>query len=352
MAFGRNDTDNIYIKKIIPVLRELRLNPIRVDRRQHKDDLNNFIIRMIKASEIVIADLTYARPSVYYEAGFAERNTPVIYTARKDHLSRSQPDDRLRVHFDLEMKKIVEWSSPNDSTFQSRLRTRLKYFLKPIQASNTIKERDELEEHNFASLSVTQRCEIIESQFRPLIKKRKFWIRSLGDVDRSSQWDINPAKCLVGVKKVDRKAVSVTVVTAERITQKTIRSGIYSATGAKLLGWEKGDEISKYEEHIFFCSLNRIPVSRLTAIFPDAIPDQNLNCFHIEGKATSDRPYKTTIWLLGQITTKRKAAEMAKMCIYRIEKRKTNSYTTIGKTNYDRENRIYFHRLKRKENYY
>lgn len=78
--------------------------PIRVDRKQHRDDLNNFIRRMIKECDIVLADLTYTRPSVYYEAGFAERFSPVVYTVRTDHLSRSQPDEQLRVHFDLEMK--------------------------------------------------------------------------------------------------------------------------------------------------------------------------------------------------------------------------------------------------------
>jgi hypothetical protein len=108
MAFGHKDCDKIYDSKILPILRELRLFPIRVDRRQHRDDLNNYIIRMIKNSNIVIADLTYARPSVYYEADFAERISSVVYTVRKDHLSRSQKDESLRVHFDLQMKKIIE----------------------------------------------------------------------------------------------------------------------------------------------------------------------------------------------------------------------------------------------------
>jgi hypothetical protein len=31
------------------------------------------------------ADLRYARPSVYFEAGYAERSVPVIYTVRRDH---------------------------------------------------------------------------------------------------------------------------------------------------------------------------------------------------------------------------------------------------------------------------
>ena len=73
MAFGREDCDTVYDRHIVPALRSLKIDPVRIDRREHKDDLNSYIIRMLRDSDIALADLTYSRPSVYYEAGFAER---------------------------------------------------------------------------------------------------------------------------------------------------------------------------------------------------------------------------------------------------------------------------------------
>src|SRR5215472_9716952 len=54
-------------------------------RLEHNDDIDKRIMKEIKACDFAIADLTYARPSVYFEAGFAQRSVPV--TSRKDHRS-------------------------------------------------------------------------------------------------------------------------------------------------------------------------------------------------------------------------------------------------------------------------
>ena len=124
MAFDHADTDLLYEKQIEPVLRKNGVIPIIINRRQSNDDLNNQIIRQLKICDFCVADLTYTRPSVYFEAGFAERSVEVIYTARKDHLDRGAPEDR-RVHFDLQMKPLITWSTATDRTFGIRLEKRL-----------------------------------------------------------------------------------------------------------------------------------------------------------------------------------------------------------------------------------
>lgn len=124
MAFGRSDTDLFYEKQILPVLRRNGVRPIIINRHQSNDDLNFQIFEQLEIADFCIADLTYTRPSVYYEAGFAQRSVPVIYTVRKDHLDKGQPDD-LRIHFDLQMKPIIEWKTPDDETFGVRLEKRL-----------------------------------------------------------------------------------------------------------------------------------------------------------------------------------------------------------------------------------
>jgi len=63
---------------IAPLMRRKKITPVRVDRQEHLDDINNRIIRELKQCDFAIADLTFARPSVYHEAGFAQRCVPVI----------------------------------------------------------------------------------------------------------------------------------------------------------------------------------------------------------------------------------------------------------------------------------
>src|SRR5262245_31154821 len=70
-ALGRPDVDAVYDKCVIPVLERLRVAVSRVDRVEHNDDIDDKIFALLDAADFAIADLSYARPSVYYEAGYA-----------------------------------------------------------------------------------------------------------------------------------------------------------------------------------------------------------------------------------------------------------------------------------------
>ncbi len=184
MAFGHKDSDFTYDRYILPTLKSMDIKPVRVDRKQHKDDLNNYIIRMIRESDIVLADLTYARPSVYDEAGFAECMKPVVYTARSDHLSRSQPNDRRRVHFDLEMKKIITWRHINDKNFTARLKQRVSYLVAPIRRRRQLAGILKKDSREFQSRSVVARCEFLCKAFGARLKSKRFWTGRLLELNR------------------------------------------------------------------------------------------------------------------------------------------------------------------------
>jgi nucleoside 2-deoxyribosyltransferase len=146
MAFGQKDTDAIF-RALRKTLGPLGVNAQRVDRIEHNDKIDTRIISEIEAADLVIADLTYARPSVYFEAGYAQRATPVIFTARSDHFRErdDDPNGNRHVHFDLKMRNIIAWSSPNDSAFLGRLTRRVTKVIAPLVrsrvASQAAKER-------------------------------------------------------------------------------------------------------------------------------------------------------------------------------------------------------------------
>jgi nucleoside 2-deoxyribosyltransferase len=133
-AFGRPDVDAIYDKVIRPVLRELAITPLRVDRVEHNDDIDDKIFELLGKADFCITDLTYARPSAYFEAGYAAGGgRSVIYMARRDHF-KDKPDDpngNLKVHFDLQMKNIIGWQEPHD-TLKKALLSRVRRVVQPL----------------------------------------------------------------------------------------------------------------------------------------------------------------------------------------------------------------------------
>jgi len=161
MAFGHEDTNAFYENQVLPVLKRNKIKAVIINRRQSNDDMNIQIIAQLEKADFCIADLTYTRPSVYFEAGFAQRMIPVIYTVRKDHLDNGQPDDR-RVHFDLQMKPLITWNSPTDDSFARRLEARIKStFLRDWAKNQTINEKYEIEERRFKALPANDRLERI-----------------------------------------------------------------------------------------------------------------------------------------------------------------------------------------------
>lgn len=87
----------------------------RVDEEQTNERITDRMLDSIIESEFVVVDLTYARPNVYYEAGFAQGlgKTP-IYVAKEG----------TQLHFDLRDYPVIFY--PNMRTLRTSLSDRLK----------------------------------------------------------------------------------------------------------------------------------------------------------------------------------------------------------------------------------
>ena len=324
MAFGHDDCDQIYNRYILPILKKKHVEPIRVDMRQHKDDLNNYIIRMLKESDIALADLTYARPSVYYEAGFAERQIPVVYTARKDHLSRAQVDDGLRVHFDLEMKKIIAWSSSSDRTFGSRLRQRLTYLLRPIREKIDTETALQADKEKFLSMSVHNRCQCVLDRFCLELHQKRFWVTPLQLIRQYAFYEVLG---YIGAKQIKDTCHICCVLAGERISKSQIYTAISKIKGSFLVS--KNDHIKKYFDHYFFCTLKSLPESSITSDFPHAKP-MTEGQFILKEKGTFSYAHRVvSIHTLPSIESKTRLDEYAKKCFVSISDEKSNNYSKL-----------------------
>ena len=117
--------DFIYKQAIEPVTDECGYDPVRIDRVEHNNIIDDEIIANIKHSKFIIADFTAEkdkpRGGVYYEAGFADGlGIPVIFTCRKDLIENKE------IHFDLEHRNFIWWEENKMEDFKEKLINRIK----------------------------------------------------------------------------------------------------------------------------------------------------------------------------------------------------------------------------------
>lgn len=92
-------------------------DPIRIDRVDHINKIDDEIIAHIKSSAFIVADFTGQRGGVYFEAGFAMGlGLPVVWTCRSD--------DVEKLHFDIRQYNCVVWEKPEE--LASNLKNRIE----------------------------------------------------------------------------------------------------------------------------------------------------------------------------------------------------------------------------------
>lgn len=120
--------DEAYEKGIEPAIGDSGYRPLRIDKKEHNNKIDDEIIREIRRSRFVVCDFTCGlvehdgkrtalpRGGVYYEAGFAQGlRIPVIWMCRADHIEH--------VHFDTRQFNHIAWKTPED--LQTQLRNRI-----------------------------------------------------------------------------------------------------------------------------------------------------------------------------------------------------------------------------------
>jgi len=302
MAFGRDETDKIYDEIIVPLLRSKKMTPVRVDRQEHLDDINNRIISELKKCDFAIADLTFARPSVYYEAGFAQRSIPVIYTTRRDHF-RPKPGDEFgnfKVHFDLQMKNIIPWSNTSDKNFMKRLDRRINYATGPLIRANQVRAAEQSEVNKFQALSLQDKMQHILKVCCTLMRRAKFNgfpadIRSVNTrfptpvrggyyLRRGHQSLVNILETLNAgwiAWKSSKGTVQALMIFIARsfgiqdireLCDNCVRNPIYDVN-------PKGGSTKQIVQHLALCSLGKVPISRIQASMPSFSFDEGCGEF-------------------------------------------------------------------------
>lgn len=90
-------------------IRNSGYDPLRIDRKEHNNKIDDEIIAAIRHSKFVVADFTGHRGGVYFEAGFAMGfGIPVIWLCNDEHLPEAHFDTRQYNHILWEYDKLDE----------------------------------------------------------------------------------------------------------------------------------------------------------------------------------------------------------------------------------------------------
>ncbi|MSP43295.1 MAG: nucleoside 2-deoxyribosyltransferase [Alphaproteobacteria bacterium] len=100
-----------YEKGIGPGIEDAGYKPLRIDKKEHANKIDDAIIAEIRRSRFVVTDFTHGdsgmRGGVYYEAGFAHGlGVPVFFMCRKDVLDK--------IHFDTRQYNHIDWTTPEE----------------------------------------------------------------------------------------------------------------------------------------------------------------------------------------------------------------------------------------------
>lgn len=261
-AFGHDDVDAIYDRCIVPTLRKLSVTPLRVDRVEHNEDIDSKIFELLDSADFAIADLTYARPSVYYEAGYAAgKSKPVIYIAKRDHF-KARDDDQygnFRVHFDLQMRNIISWSGP-DRAFADKLLGRVRLVLRPLERINRHNLKLEAERVAFNRLPMLARLQILQKTGTNLLRAHSF--HHFGSISG----DFNGTAPTRGTqfRRNDKKRFQAIGI----ITTSSASKQLFKYLSWHSLYFESAGLPPLRETHYIVTSLNSIPLSRITEGMP------------------------------------------------------------------------------------
>ncbi len=112
-------TTEVYVYGIAPALTGMGYKPMRIDRKEHNNKIDDEIIAEIRRSRFLVADFTCepgnVRGGVYYEAGFAQGlGIPVIWTCKDTSIGD--------LHFDTRQYAHIVWKSSSDLCVQLKNR--------------------------------------------------------------------------------------------------------------------------------------------------------------------------------------------------------------------------------------
>jgi hypothetical protein len=116
--------NELYEKGISEGIRLAGYQPLRIDRTEHNNRIDDEILASIKRSRFLVADFTSHRGGIYFEAGYAlGMGLRVIWLVNSDELKN--------VHFDTRQYNFIRWQHGEWPALQRALKNRIEVTIGP-----------------------------------------------------------------------------------------------------------------------------------------------------------------------------------------------------------------------------
>jgi len=103
--------NKIYEQAIAPAVIQAGYEPLRIDKLEHVNRIDDEIIGQIRRSRFMVADFTGQRHGVYFEAGLMQGiGRTVVWMCRKEYLTK---DGGL--HFDIRQFNFLAYDSTEEA---------------------------------------------------------------------------------------------------------------------------------------------------------------------------------------------------------------------------------------------
>jgi hypothetical protein len=101
---------SMYDKAIRPAITAAGYEPLRIDKHEHVNRIDDEIVGQIRRSRFMVADFTGQRGGVYFEAGLMQGlGRHVIWMCRNEELESS------KLHFDVRQFNFIGYSSEDEA---------------------------------------------------------------------------------------------------------------------------------------------------------------------------------------------------------------------------------------------
>jgi nucleoside 2-deoxyribosyltransferase len=109
----------LYDQGIAPGIAAAGYEPLRVDRKEHNNRIDDEIIATIKTSRFLVADFSVDRGGIYFEAGYAlGLGLPVIWLVREA--------EKDAIHFDNRQYNFIRWTPDDYESLKTALKHRIE----------------------------------------------------------------------------------------------------------------------------------------------------------------------------------------------------------------------------------
>jgi hypothetical protein len=220
-------------------------------------------------------------------------------------------------------KKQAERNALHEVESGSRIETRA--------GAKEINPKIQEEYRIFSALSLRDRFKHIYNSFSSILEAKRYYIAPISTLNNFQDGTkFAPGGCLLAVKVIGKKCMTVVVVVGQSITQRQIKYAVEQFQGSYIIDEFRDKDNQEFHDDYFFCSLNQLPKTRIQSALPSAVPNNDPSKFQMKSNTQFTKKKRdATITVLSPLRSKREITDSLDSIRETLPNQKTNTFTSF-----------------------